>query len=319
MRRLSQTFGFIGFCACTWALLATGCQERKQRPHAVIKPSSAAPGGPKSDSDPTKNPPGGPVASDAEAAADYLTPVKRPARIIDNAGKERATNDHDVFVTPVYLKSSAWFKSCVIGAVGTSPERLFGCTHADAVRLPKEEPLKLRTSYGVPVDAGDQTFAFSLWSFSPEVKKCEDLPDQKSKSSTGSCPGEMAQAPFAKRLTSNAKEHFLCTRSGSTLIIAYEDQSDGPSAGGEASLFAKYKEAKANLTLEGSGAKAWVFPDVRKLFASETTNAQFKDTKGGVVLEQDLRQKYGVDFVDVIVQIDLGTSGNKLAGFEDCQ
>jgi hypothetical protein len=298
-------------------LAVLGCQDRKTRPAAVIKPSAVAEA-PKTDpADGIGNPrsagdggsPTAPTVSGNDAVTDYLKPVARPARINGEDGVQRDTNAHDVFVTPVYVKGSSWFKNCVAGRIGGAQRRLFGCSHFETPRLPNEGPLKIGTSYGIPLSAGNQKFDLSFISYKPEVKPCSQIPDKQAKSTTGSCPGEMEQTPFAERASGQKSPYMLCVKSGNVLVVAFEDQTDA--------LFEKFKTAKAGLKLEGGGSPA-LFPDAKKLFASEVVNAAYQDKAGKTVTEAELRSRYGVDFADVIVQIDLGTSGNTLAGFEEC-
>lgn len=302
-------------------LVGAGCQQRRQRPSAVLV-SKEQPGG--GDSKPRGGGTeggGGTGTRDsggAGKALDYLTPVPRPGKISVGSGNVRDTNEHDIFVTPVHVKDNAWFKSCVIGSVGSDSARQFGCSQAETPRLGSETKLEARTSFGIPLSSGGQKIVLELWSYKPEVKKCSEIPDKQDKSTTESCPGSLAQDPFAKRKTSEAKQHFLCTRISNTLVLAYEDQESGRTASGELGLFDKYRTAKEGLTMKGGG-QAWIFPDVRKLFSSEVTAALFQKSDGTEVSEGELRAKYGVDFTDVIVQVDLGSSGNALAGFEDCK
>lgn len=300
---LAIALGLPGLC-----VFPLGCNTKKERKGVILPPVK-----PGASSDPTKgNGEGNPGASvqpgGAGAEASYFNPRRRPTTITVN-GKDRPVNNNDIFITPVYVKAEAWFRTCVRSITGAVSFGV-GCSLADASPKPPAEmpALALDKPVGIPLDKGGQKIALTFESFKSAVVKCGETSARQT-STTGNCPGAVNAVSFDIRSTAAATSAIKCAKAGDVLVVFYEDQ--------ETSVIEKNNTLRAGLKTAAGAAP--LLPNLKDIFSDPPLAAIYTDTKGAIITEQDVRKKFGVDFQDVILQVDLGSAGNSVAGLESCR
>jgi hypothetical protein len=284
------------------------CNTKKERkgeiippgkPGASTTPNNVTAGG----NQETGGTPGG------SGADNYFKPRKRPSNISVD-GKERPVNTNDIFITPVYVKAEVWFRTCVKAISGANPLGI-GCSLGDASPKPATDmpPLTVDKPVGIPLDKGGQKIALTFESFKSAVVKCTDASARKT-STTGNCPGAVDSISFDTRSTATANSVIKCAKSGDVLVVFYEDQ--------ETALVEKNNSFRAGL--KNAAGSAPLLPNLKDIFSDPPLTASYTDAaKGAQITEQDVRKKFGVDYQDLILQIDLGSAGNSVAGLESCQ
>jgi hypothetical protein len=306
--RAGAAYFAVGLGISGLVFTSVSCNTKKERKGEVIPPgkpgASTAPnnvtGGGNQE---TGGTPGG------SGAGSYFTPRKRPANITVD-GKSRPVNNNDIFITPVYVKSEAWFRTCVKAISGASPLGI-GCSLADASPKPPAEmpALVVDNAVGIPLDKGGQKITLTFESFKSAVVKCTDSSARKT-STTGNCPGAVDSVSFDIRSTATANSVIKCAKSGDVLVVFYEDQ--------ETALVEKNNTFRG--ALKSTTGSAPLLPNFKDIFSDPPLTTSYSDAaKGTQITEQDVRKKFGVDFQDLILQVDLGSAGNSVAGLESCQ
>jgi hypothetical protein len=306
--RAGAAYFAVGLGIPSLVFTATGCNTKKERKGEIIPP-----GKPGASNEPYKVTGGGeqgPVVSPGGTGAEnYFKPRKRPATInVD--GKDRPVNNNDIFVTPVYVKSEVWFRTCVKAISGANPLGI-GCSLADASPKPAADmpALAVDKAVGIPLDKGGQKITLTFESFKSAVIKCSD-PSARKTSTTGNCPGAVDSVSFDVRSTATANSVIKCAKSGDILVVFYEDQ--------ETALVEKNNSYRAGL--KAASGSAPLLPNLKDIFSDPSLTASYTEAaKGAQITEQDVRKKFGVDFQDLILQVDLGSAGNSVAGLESCQ
>lgn len=293
------------------------CEAKKrQRPAANVIPSAKPPEGAPTDAGGGSQSPGG-VNSAGAPADDYFVPFQRP-EVFEN----RPTKDTDIFYSTVHYKSAgeSWFKSCASIQVGKQVKGV-GCSHPGQGEDSQPE-FKKRQIWGFAPESANQSLELIFTTFRPKVVKCGTPEATSSNSTTDLCPGPMSSVSLPERRSTSHGGALKCLKNGRVHVIFYEDQSQGEvDPESKKPLYNNFErniEARSRLKMQDGGAVPH-FSDLRRIFEPSVLNAVYKDESGNSVTEKQLRGQFGIDYGDVIIQIDLGNAGHKLLGFEDCQ
>jgi hypothetical protein len=269
-----------------------GCEEKTKGPK---KGESTTPSPPDT---PTGNGPVGDVPETEEPStggqlgdAGYMRPLQRPTD----------TKPDEIVFTPVAIDSAAWFRTCVVAkAQGNSGN--IGCTIVGGSHLSTDAPLfELNRSVRWKPQTSGQSVELEFYTYRPtSTANC----------STSGCPGPFSPSPSLTKLSGSVPETLKCLKSGSVLVFFYDDQDD--------SKVASDVSYRSSLSAEVGSVPAG--PNLRNLTDQALLDAVYLgDPERGSVSERDVRRKYGIDFDELIMQVDLGTGNYSIKGYESCQ
>lgn len=269
------------------------CEEQSKGPrkggNPTPKPSATPTVDPGDPGNPNGNNPGQPVTPGGDAS--YMQPLQRPADV----------QADEIVFTPVYIDGGAWFKTCVAakaqGKIGN-----VGCTISAGSHLSKDAPLfELNRSVRWKPQSTGQAVELEFYTYRPtSTANC----------SAAGCPGPFAESPALTKVSGSAPETLKCVRSGSVLVFFFDDQADQKVSSDSA--------FRAGLSAESGAVPS--MPFLRNLTDEGLLNAVYSgNPDGGTISERDVRRKFGIDYDEVILQVDLGSGNYTIKGYESCQ
>ncbi len=233
------------------------------------------------------NPDGNPTTNEGDA--DYMKPIPRPSSVEDNA----------IVFTPVYLDTKAWWKTCVVVRVsGGTGSGNIGCLHESGTAGGSPIPeFKVNESIQWTPPSAGQKVELEVQVFLPSnTDNCD---------SSGCTGGYRSTEAHSKRSSDTDVGTIACVKSGNALVFFLDDQPESKAA----------LDRQERASYSGAPSR----PYLRNLLDTGKLSETFTNSSNGnTITEQELRKKHGLDFDEIVLQVDLGPSGHTIAGFENC-
>lgn len=274
------------------SIFLTACEEQSKGPRKGGNPVPSRSPSPTDDPSVSDGPDddgrdlGGAPVGDAS----YMQPLQRPLDV----------QADEIVFTPVYVDRGAWFKTCVAakaqGKVGH-----IGCTVSAGSHLSADAPLfEINSSVRWKPQSTGQAVELEFYTYRPiSTGGC----------SQAGCPGPFAAAPALTKTSGSTPATLKCLKSGAALVFFFDDQDD--------SKFSSDAAFRSGLSAVGTVPP---MPFLRNLTDEGLLNAVYSfNSERGTISERDARRKFGIDFDEVILQVDLGSGNYTVKGYESCQ